>query len=171
MDERIRKAQRGDRDAYADLVAEHYAPVYRFCARRIGPDAAEDAAQETFISGQRAIRGYSGASSVGTWFFGIANNVCRSLSRRRKLEMNTMRAWSETPQSDGESTLVNRETLRLALGKLSAEHREVVLMHEVEGLPYGEIAEVLSVPVGTVKSRLHHAFLQLRRHLGEGASA
>lgn len=171
MDERIRKAQRGDRDAYADLVAEHYAPVYRFCARRIGPNAAEDAAQETFVSAQRSISRYAGSSSFGTWLFGIANNVCRTLSRRRKLEINTMRAWSEASAPEGESTLVDREVLRRALGKLSDEHREVVLMHEVEGLAYGEIAEVLGVPVGTVKSRLHHAFLHLRRHLGEGASA
>lgn len=171
MDERIRRAQRGDRDAYAELVAEHYAPVYRFCARRIGPDAAEDAAQETFVTAQGSLRRYNGSSTLGTWLFGIANNVCRSLARRRKLEMNTMRAWSEPTTTPQESTLVNRETLRNALGKLSDEHREVVLMHEVEGLAYGEIAEVLAIPVGTVKSRLYHAFLQLRRHLGEGASA
>lgn len=171
MDERIRRAQRGDREAYAELVAEHYASVYRFCARRLGPEVAQDAAQETFITAQPAIRGYAGSSTLSTWLFGIANNVCRTLARRRKLEMNTMRGWTETPAPDAEGTLVNRESLRVALGKLTTEHREVVLMHEVEGLAYGEIAGVLGIPVGTVKSRLHNAFLQLRRHLGEGACA
>lgn len=171
MDDRIRNAQRGDREAFAALAAENYSAVYRFCARRIGPDAAEDAAQETFVTAQRAIRGFAGSSRIETWLFGIANNVCRQVARRRRLEMNTMRAWTNDPAPSGEATLVNREVLRNALAKLSAEHREVVMMHEVEGLAYGEIAEVLAVPVGTVKSRLHHAFLQMRRQLGEGASA
>lgn len=171
MDDRIRNAQRGDREAFAAFAAEHYSAVYRFCARRIGVTDAEDATQESFVTAQRAIRDYTGASRIETWLFGIANNVCRQLARRRKLEMNTMRAWTPDPAPDGESTLVNREVLRNALAKLSDDHREVVMLHEVEGLAYGEIADVLGVPVGTVKSRLHHAFRQMRRHLGEGATA
>ena len=85
-----------------------------------------------------------------------------------------MEAWGcNDERAEGASQIVDREALRQALGKLSPEHREVVLLHEVEGLTYEDAAKVLDVPVGTVKSRLHHAFLNLRRMLSgpEGASA
>lgn len=64
-----------------------------------------------------------------------------------------------------EANLVDRQVLRLALAGLSVEHREVVVMHEMDGLTYEEIATILSVPVGTVKSRLYHAFSNLRKCL------
>jgi RNA polymerase sigma-70 factor (ECF subfamily) len=62
-----------------------------------------------------------------------------------------------------EDALVDREVLRQAMAKLSSDHREVVVLHELDGLTYEEVAQILGVPVGTVKSRLHHAFLHLRR--------
>jgi RNA polymerase sigma-70 factor (ECF subfamily) len=64
-----------------------------------------------------------------------------------------------------EGQIVDREALRIALARLSPEHREVVLLHEVDGFTYDEIAEIAGIPVGTVKSRLYHAFLNLRQTL------
>jgi RNA polymerase sigma-70 factor, ECF subfamily len=152
----------------AEIVREHYPAVYRFCARRIGPDLAEDAAQETFLTAQKSLKRFDGRSSFSTWLFGIAHNHCRALSRKRKAETPLEDIWlGETMATSGqESQVIDREALRVALAKLSPEHREVVLLHEIEGLSYGEAAEVLGVPAGTVKSRLHHAFLNLRRALG-----
>jgi RNA polymerase sigma-70 factor (ECF subfamily) len=167
MEADLERAKRGDRDAMARLVDAHYDAVYRFCARRVGAQLAEDLAQETFIVAQRQLRNFESRSSLSTWLFGIAHNQVRNAVRKRKLEPVdwTMDAGTTNP----ESTLIDREALRKALGGLSEEHREVVLLHEVEGLSYDEAAEVLGIPPGTVKSRLHHAFLNLRRALGVGS--
>lgn len=166
MDPQVGAAARGDREAMAAIVTEHYPGVYRFCARRIGDELAKDAAQDTFITAQRVLKKFDGRSTLATWLLGIANNHCRNLARKRRIEMTFADPWlNEKTDDKSESTLVDREALRVALLKLSAEHREIVLMHEVEGLTYEEAASVLGVPVGTVKSRLHHAFLNLRKAL------
>lgn len=181
MDGRIEQAKRGDRDALGSLVREHYARVYRFCARRIGEDWAPDAAQETFVTMQRSLKRFAGASAFETWLLGIAHNQCRTLARKRRLAPLQLEAWIADPTSQGNEpelgsplktegsyqAVIDRESLRCALSKLSEEHREVVLLHEVEGLRYSEIAEILGVPEGTVKSRLHHAFLNMRGMLSE----
>lgn len=168
----IERAARGDRDAMASIAAEHYAAIYRFCARRIGPEAAQDAAQETFLTAQKAIRKFDQRSSLSTWLFGIAHNLCRNEARRRRSDMSYDHAFCEEhgdPSPEG--SLVNREALRRAMTKLSVEHREVIVLHELEEMTYEQAASVLNVPVGTVKSRLHHAFLNLRTFMADGATA
>lgn len=150
----------------ATIAREHYPTVYRFCARRVGIDRAPDVTQETFVTAQKALGKYRGESSLSTWLLGIAHNECRRASRTWKLEpLGLDYETSVVTGATTESTLVDREALRVAMNKLSSEHREVVFLHELEGRTYDEIAEVLGVPVGTVKSRLHHAFLNLRRAL------
>jgi RNA polymerase sigma-70 factor (ECF subfamily) len=182
MEADLERARKGDRDAMARIVNTHYDAVFRFCARRLGPDLAADAAQETFLTAQRRMKSFEGCSSLATWLFGIAHNHCRNLSRKRKVEVLADGAWDITDAGSGrigdsggpssgseERTIVDRVALRDALAKLSPEHREVVMLHEVEGLTYEEAAEVIGVPSGTVKSRLHHAFLNLRSTLlGQG---
>ncbi len=155
----------------AEIAVEHYAAVYRFCVRRLGPDLASDAAQETFLIAQKSIKRFDGTSALSTWLFGIALNTCRNLARKRRTEMSYEHAWDVAAKEPGESTLVDREALRGALKKLSPTHLEVVILHEVEGLTYEEAATLIGVPVGTVKSRLHHAFLDLRRFMGVEAMA
>jgi RNA polymerase sigma-70 factor (ECF subfamily) len=168
MDPNIERASRGDRDAMAAIVAEHYPAVYRFCARRIGCELAQDAAQESFLQAQKAIRRFDGRSSLSTWLFGIAHNVCRNLARKQRVDMTYEAAFLESqPGASPEGSLIDREALRKALSKLSPEHREAVVLHELEDMTYEEAAQVIGVPVGTVKSRLFHAFSQLRRLLAE----
>lgn len=177
MDSELERARAGDREAMAKIVDIHYDAVYRFCARRVGPDLAEDAAQETFLTAHKRIKGFRGDSRLETWLFGIAHNHCRNLARKRKMEMafgdwrfvigDSEQGSVPNPNhksliTNHEERLIDREALRVALKGLSAEHREVVLLHEVEGLTYQEAAGVIGVPEGTVKSRLHHAFLNLR---------
>lgn len=163
MEEAIRQAAAGSREAMGRIVGEYYADVYRFCARRVRSDLAEDAAQETFVTAQKAIKQFDGRSSLRTWLFGIANNQCRNLARKRRFEITLDEALAKDSPETG---LIQREALRMAMAKLSIEHREVVVMHEIEGLGYDEIGSVLGIPSGTVKSRLHHAFLNLRQSLG-----
>lgn len=129
-------------------------------------DRAADAAQETFVTAQKALKKFRGESNVTTWLFGIANNECRRLIRKERLAPVQLEFEAAIEGAyDSESTLVDRHALQDALAKLSADHREVVILHELDGLTYEEASEVLGVPVGTVKSRLHHAFQQLRRLL------
>lgn len=151
----------------AAIAREHYDMVYRFCARRVGVDAAADTAQETFLTAQRALSRFRGASSLSTWLLGIANNECRRTARKRRCEPPTIELTETGSADHQEEIIINRHALQQALGKLSAEHREVVLLHEVEGLSYEEAAVVLGIPVGTVKSRLHHAFANLRKWLSD----
>jgi len=164
MERDVTQAQSGDREAMARLIEANYDAVFRFCARRIGPESAADAAQETFLTAHKAIRKFRGESSLRTWLFGIAHNHCRHLSRKNRTE-----SWDWTMETNGshnpEGGLIDRQALRAAMQTLTAEHREVVLLHEVDGLTYEEAAKVLGIPVGTVKSRLHHAFLRLRATL------
>lgn len=163
MEADLELARRGDREAMARLVDGNYDAVYRFLVRRVGPDLAQDLAQETFLTAHKTIKSFEGRSSLSTWLFGIAHNHVRNAVRKRKAEPVD---WTmDEPTDNPEKTLIDREALRKALRGLSDEHRDVVLLHEVEGLTYEEASTVLGIPVGTVKSRLHHAFLALRRAL------
>ncbi|MBN8689883.1 MAG: RNA polymerase sigma factor [Armatimonadetes bacterium] len=144
------------------MVAEHYDSVWRFCARRCGQDLAPDLTQETFITAQKALKGFRGESSVKTWLLGIALNHCRVTSRklgREILSDAVLLEGSTAPNDD----ILNRVFLEEVLLNLPIEQREVVVLHELEGLTYEEIAHLTNVPVGTVKSRLHYAFVQLRK--------
>lgn len=176
MDGYLHRAAKGDKEAMAQIVREHYASVYRFCARRIGEELGKDAAQEAFITAFKTLRRYNGSSTLLTWLLGIAHNHCRNMARKARTDI-TMDLWESAGASSGnfslENALVDKEALRAALRRLSVEHREVVVLHEIEGLSYEEAALILAVPVGTIKSRLHHAFLALRKQLSpaEGVSA
>lgn len=150
----------------ANIARQHYDAVFRFCARRVGIERAGDVSQETFLTAQKVFHKFRGESNLRTWLLGIANNECRRVSRKQRLEPVLLQIDPEGPAEDGaESSIIDRQALQQALAKLSPEHREIVFLHEIEGLTYEEAAMILSVPVGTVKSRLHHAFLQLRRTL------
>ncbi len=111
---------------------------------------------------------FRGDSSVRTWLFGIAINVMRNY--RRRAQALPLVDWEQAESAstgDIENKLVSAQALRQALARLSPKHREVVWLHEMEGLTYQECAQVLKVPVGTVKSRLFYAFKLLRELLKE----
>jgi RNA polymerase sigma-70 factor, ECF subfamily len=146
------------------LVEAYYDDVWKFCARRAGLDLASDLTQESFLTAQKALVKFEGRSSVKTWLFGIALMHCRESSRKYSREilggpMILADAVAESPP------VHDRVTLEAAIADLSEEHREVVVLHELEGFTYEEIAGIAGIPVGTVKSRLHHAFAHLRKKL------
>lgn len=146
------------------LANDHYDRVFRFCSMRVGFHHAGDAAQETFLIAQRSLKKFRGESSPLTWLLGIAHNECRRLNRVSQRE-TPLPEFREEPHTS-ESQLIDRHVLRTAISKLSEDHREVVILHEIDELTYEEIALILQIPVGTAKTRLHHAFLNLRRFLG-----
>ena len=147
-----------------EIAHDYYDVVFRFCARRVGPDAAADAAQETFLTAQRVLHKFRGEAPLKTWLLGIANNECRRSVRKRRIEPPPME-FREDPSVNPESSWVDSNALRTAMAKLSQEHREAVILIELDGLSYEEAGVVLGVPAGTVKSRLHYAFVILRRAL------
>lgn len=163
-----RPARPHDPDELQHLVREHYARVVAFCARRVGADAAEDVAQETFVTVTKNYHRFEGRSSFSTWLLGIADNHCKAMARKLKREYAGLDDWTATTPGH-EEHVVDTQLLRTALATLTPDHREAVLMHEVEGMTYAEMAEILGIPVGTVKSRLHHAFANLRSTVFEGA--
>ena len=142
MDEDLKRAAEGNSEAMARIVREHYSLVFRFCARRVGAELAQDAAQETFLTAHKSIRRFDGRSAFSTWLLGIAHNHCRNLSRKHGHEA----AWLDgidKAMDSGERSLIDRHALREALAKLSPEHREAVLLHEIEGLTYDEAVKRL----------------------------
>ncbi len=168
MEPLIDRAQKGDADALSSLAREYYALVYRFCYRRLGNDLAADAAQETFVTMQRKIRQFEYKSQFETWLLGIAQNHCQNLARKKKRQMDNLVPWMgevTVKSPDCNQPALDKLLIQRALQALSPEHRDVVLLHEFEGFKYAEIAKFLGVPEGTVKSRLHHAFLQMRKVL------
>lgn len=148
----------------AEIARCHYEVVYRFCSRRVGPEFAADAAQETFLTAQRVLHKFRGDSPLKTWLLGIAHNECRRIIRKRRVDPPTLEMKLE-PSVNPESSWVDRQALTQAMMKLSPEQREAVTLIELDGLSYDEAASVLGVPAGTVKSRLHYAFVILRRSL------
>ncbi len=149
----------------AQLVEKHYDELWRFCARWVGREDDGDITQETFMTAQKTWHRFEGRSTPKTWLFGIGQNLCRAHNRSRKRECFSEDLVLEE-QTDRDPNLIDKITLEAAMGKLSHEHREVVVLHELHGFVYTEIAELLGIPEGTVKSRLHHAFAHLRRQLG-----
>lgn len=146
---------------------EHYSSVWGFCRRRVGVRHADDTTQETFVIAFQRRETYRSETPVRAFLYGIANKVCANWSRKKDLE--SLDWLDREPASlDPSEAIVTSTALKDALLRLSEEHREVVLLKEMEGMTYEEIGAVLAIPAGTVKSRLHHAFLALRKDLQRG---
>ncbi len=170
----VRRIQAGDRRAFEKLLDAYETRVYRLALRFTNSVAdAEDVTQEIFVGVYKGLGQFRGSSALGTWIYRIAMNHCLEFRRKRKLdsipydEDLTLPAsnWRDDPfQSAGRSELT--EKLEAALSRLSPLHRDVIVLHELQGLTYQEVADELDVPVGTVKSRLSNAFRRLRDLLG-----
>jgi RNA polymerase sigma-70 factor (ECF subfamily) len=124
---------------------------------------AEDAVQETFLKLYRAIQGFQGQSSIGTWLCRIVINVCYDLARKRQRE--TEAPTDRHPAPNHQAAL--RVALQDALRRINPRHRMVFLLFEVEGLRHAEIASILGVPEGTSKAWLFEARKELKRLLTE----
>ena len=158
----IRAAAAGDRAAFEQLVRAYQQQVWRFLRRLLGNDAlAEDVTQETFLRVYRRLSGFSFQSKFSTWVFQIARNAgideVRSQERRARLAGQTPQP---TPPACPPET---RAEIQAALASLPVDLRETVLLVEVLGLRYREVATVLGVAVGTVKRRMFNARSQLYR--------
>ncbi len=150
----------GDEAAFRQLYGRFADRVYRYAYTILrGKHLAEEVAQETMIAVWKGASKFAGRSKVSTWIFGIARNQAYSLVRK---EIRTERVPDVSlVQPDPAPGIHRQERVARALERLSDDHREVVFLTFYEGLSYGEIASILDIPRGTVKSRMFHAKKQL----------
>ena len=171
----IAQARQGDAAAYGELVRKYQ---NRLCtAMRYMGDSfadAEDTTQEAFLRAFMKLHTFNGASTFYTWLYRIAVNLAISKRRRRRLPVSRERNPTEsrvepTDREEGcDERLMRHERagmVQRALASLCDEYRSIIVLRDIEGFNYDEIALILNVPVGTVRSRLHRARLQLRERL------
>lgn len=179
----IRRAQRGDADAFEQLLLEHQKNVYNLCYRMAGnPDDAMDLSQETFLRAWRCLDQYQFASAFSTWLYRLCSNICIDFLRRRRRQQTVPLTFED---ADGEEQTyavpdaqplpeeqvelkLTREILQAAMAQLLPEHRAVLQLRVVNEMSYEQIADVLDIQIGTVKSRLSRARNQLKKILKRG---
>jgi RNA polymerase sigma-70 factor (ECF subfamily) len=177
----IRDAQHGNLDAFNTLVLSHQDIVYNTALRILGDeDQAADASQEAFISAFRSLNSYRGGS-FRAWLLRIVTNACYDEFRRKQRhpstplepetedgdEIETPR-WLEEPNSSPEQQLDKAElehAIQHCIENLPLDFRAVVVLADIQGLDYAEVAAVVKKPLGTIKSRLARARLRLRECL------
>ena len=167
----IVRAQDGDRRALDSLLRAHYDRVYAVCRRIAGNDAdALDATQDALIAIVRGLPRFDGRARFGTWAYRVASNACLDELRRRKRRADPgLPEVEEAP--DGSAPLLDQQisdrlALDQALCRLRPEWREPVVLRDVGGLDYAEIADQLGLPPGTVRSRIARGRRQLAEMLG-----
>ena len=179
----IRRAQHGDADAFEQLLLEHQKNVYNLCYRMAGnPDDAMDLSQETFLRAWRCLDQYQFASAFSTWLYRLCSNICIDFLRKRRRQQTVPLTFEDAdgeeqtyavpdaqplPEEQVELKLPH-ETLAAAMAQLLPEHRAVLQLRVVNEMSYEQIADVLDIQIGTVKSRLSRARNQLKKILERG---
>ena len=168
----VRKVLQGDVNAFEKLVTEYEKAVYAIAQRMTGnPEDAADMTQETFIKAYNSLSSFRGDSKFSVWLYRIANNVCldflRSKNRRPTVSLSTedddgeetqldIADESQSPELLLESSLT-RDAVRRGLDSLPPDYKQILLLREIQGLSYEEIAAALGIESGTVKSRIFRA--------------
>lgn len=171
--ELLSRYREGDTTAFDEIVTRNerrvFAIALRICHHH---EDARDVTQEVFVTALRALATFRGESQLSTWFHRVATNAALDHVRRRQRregasldELGDSTDPSPGPESEAIESVRAREVHR-ALARVGVEHRAVLVLHDLQGLDYAEVAAALEVPVGTVKSRLHRARLALARELG-----
>ncbi|NUP99804.1 MAG: sigma-70 family RNA polymerase sigma factor [Armatimonadetes bacterium] len=180
----VLRCQRGDREAFNELVERYQSKVYNLALRLLGdPDEALDVAQEAFLRVFRGINRFHGGSALTTWIYRIVHNLC--LDEMKKKRRRPQLAADPTDTDEGGDSLLDRlpdetdepqsqmltderqRAVRAAIARLKPHHRDVLVLYDLEGFSYNEMAEMLNTSVGTIKSRLNRARLALARELEE----
>jgi RNA polymerase sigma-70 factor (ECF subfamily) len=180
----VLRARSGQEAAYRELIRRYERPVFALLFRMVRDrELAEDLAQETFVKALNAIESYRPEFKFSSWIFKIANNAAIDHLRRRELDTLSLDGspHAETPEAmqatalqigaRQESPLDTVEAkelggaIEIAIGRLRPEYRSCILLRHVEGRAYEEIAEILNLPLGTVKTYIHRARNELRQSL------
>lgn len=167
----------GETEAFGVLVQRYQDRLYPTLLRLTGSaEDASDLLQDAFLRAFERLDRYQGGSSFYTWIYRIAVNLALSDRRRRRVAARALSIIrAERPEPDRDPSQIDptlpieraeRENqIQQALNRLSEEHRTIVVLKDLDGLRYEEIAEILQIPIGTVRSRLHRARESLRDHL------
>ncbi len=171
--ELVERAQRGDRDAFGELVWRYQDTVYTLAVRLVGPNLAADVAQEALIRAWRAIPKFRGDASFTTWLHRITVNTAWTHRKRAARHIaaeleDTLVDTGKTPEHAGEIADL-RGRLVWAISRLSPGQRAVVVLRDVSGWSHAEIARELGITQTTAKVRLHRARTRLRTLLEEDA--
>ena len=185
MDEKllIKKIKSGDMEAFSLLVSAYEKKAVNFARRMLGTqEEAEDAVQEAFLKVFDKIHTFREDSSFSTWFYTVLNNICLDALRKRSRRAETVSIHQSDDTGDEYELQIEdtadgpyeafqkneaKRLLEIALTKLSDEHRTVIILRDINGFEYEEIAKILKISTGTVKSRISRARLSLRRILEE----
>jgi RNA polymerase sigma-70 factor (ECF subfamily) len=182
----VRRCQEGDKAAFGELVEKYQRKVFTIALSMVkNPEDAMDMAQDAFIKVHRYIGNFQGSSSFYTWLYRIVVNLCIDHLRRtgKHISMDFDEKIGNKDQLDQESSVMSTrldtnpskmlgrkelaDHIREAVDALPPYHRAVIVMREIEGMSYAEMAKAMKVSKGTIMSRLHHARHKLQRTLGE----
>lgn len=169
----VRRHLDGDKDAFPELLRRHESRVYAIALRMTGrPEDARDATQDAFLSVWKRLGAFRGDARFTTWLHRIAVNAALDLLRRRTKAPvpaeAVVEALADRPAAgDVADDVAFGVDVTRALQQVPEEHRAVLLLHDVHDLDFDEIAEILGIPAGTAKSRLHRGRLALAKALGE----
>ena len=169
----VRQAQEGDNRAFGELVETHQRFAYNIALRAVGDDQdAEDIVQEAFVRAWRSLAGFRVDARFRTWLYRIVINLCYSQLPRLRKEVNLLDAPNgqaflpdRSPESNPESRVEDKqvlEFLREQIGALPGQYQILLLLRHQEDCSYTEIAEIMDLPLGTVKTRIHRARKRLR---------
>lgn len=187
-EELVARWQAGDERAFDAIVDRFTRRVFGICLRYFGnADDAEEATQETFVVLYRRGTSFRGQSRFSTWLYRVTTNVCHDLGRKRSRRVDTVplhNGWGDdgsghgpddrrvgqrpSPATDGQDALLAAELgteIAEALSRLDPDQRAAVVLHDVYGLPYDEVAGRCGVAVGTAKSRVHRGHARLADEL------
>ena len=157
----------GDKDAFGELVKRYKDYVYNLAYRLTNnPSDAEDLTQEIFIRLMNKIYSFKGNAKFSTWLYRLATNQCLDWLRKRKPETESMNGLEPKSDEDIHATVEDKEgidDIKQALTLLPEDFRLAVVLRDVEGCPYDEIAEYLNVSIGTVKSRISRGRSRLKK--------
>jgi RNA polymerase sigma-70 factor (ECF subfamily) len=170
----VRRVQRGDIDSFEVLVRRHQKAIFNLVYRLLGNyDEAAEVSQDVFLSAFKSIHQFRGEANFSTWLYRIGLN--HASTRRKSLNSAQRRQLS----LDGTEVIANstvdpaknfedkeiQQRVQQALNSLDAEDARIILLRDLQDIPYDEVAEILDLPVGTVKSRLHRARQALKTSL------
>ncbi|NLZ36359.1 MAG: sigma-70 family RNA polymerase sigma factor [Clostridiales bacterium] len=172
--ELVNKARKGDGDAFGQLMHRYNSFIYNVVIGLVKNQYdAQDITQESFFKAYRSLGSFRGDSKFSSWLYRIAVNTAkdfiRSASRRRTLplepesdddDLPPMQIKDDSPMSEPQEVLEAEErknAVRKAISRLSDNHREIIIMRDIEGYSYEEIGEILNLELGTVKSRINRA--------------
>jgi RNA polymerase sigma-70 factor, ECF subfamily len=171
----IQAVLHGDSERFGILVVRYQDRLFNGLARMLGSAAdADDVLQESFLQAFRKLSSFRESSSFYTWIYRIAINAAINLRRRerRSVNLSDNAQFHDQLVTDPDSGPARRmeqseevRELQEALNQLSDEHRNILVLREIEGMSYEDISQILDMPIGTVRSRLHRARLQLRDSL------